>query len=279
MSAGTFRRIRALTANTFVEALRQRFFAFLALLGAVLAASGSALRTFNFGSSELKFIADFGFGGMFFFGSTLAVVMTAQLFFSEMDNRTALTLLARPVRRWEFFFGKFLGTWALLGVFVALLAGILCVLLFSRSIEIAEQAAQMGNPAPYFSVPGLLSAAALQWLRLGVVAALTLFICSFACSFLYTVVVSTMALLACQLQGLARESLSRSDSAGWVQGVANVLGHLIPDLQVFDLGVPLALEANANGASAAALSALGYGLLYLPVLLLLSVWVFADREL
>jgi predicted permease len=119
----------------------------------------------------------------------------------------------------------------------------------------------------------------LQWLRLGVVAALTLFFCSFARSCLYTVVVATMALRACQLQGLARESFARLGSAEWARTLTDVLGRVIPDLQLFDLGVPLALQADFGGAGAAALSALGYGLLYLPVVLLLSVWVFADREL
>jgi hypothetical protein len=49
--------------------------------------------------------------------------------FSEMENRTALTLLARPLRRWEFLAGKLLGVWALLAVLVAALVGVTFVIL------------------------------------------------------------------------------------------------------------------------------------------------------
>ena len=49
--------------NTFLEAVRQKFFNFLLLLGLVMTAVSVGITGFNFGSSELKFIADFGFGG------------------------------------------------------------------------------------------------------------------------------------------------------------------------------------------------------------------------
>lgn len=69
--------------NTFVEAVRQKFFSFLLLLGVGLIALSLAMTNFDFGDSELKFIADFGFGGVFLFGSVLAVVMSVQLFFPK----------------------------------------------------------------------------------------------------------------------------------------------------------------------------------------------------
>jgi hypothetical protein len=82
----SLRRTLWISRVTFLEAVRQRFFAFLLVLSAAMVLSSVSFRVFDFGHGELKFIADFGFGGMFFFGSVLAVVMTAQLFFSEIDN-------------------------------------------------------------------------------------------------------------------------------------------------------------------------------------------------
>ena len=86
---------------------------FLAMTGLAICALASSFlfREFNFGSSELKFIADFGFGGMTVFGSALAIIVTAQLFLGEIEHRTAMTLLAKPVYRSEFVLGKFLGVW------------------------------------------------------------------------------------------------------------------------------------------------------------------------
>jgi ABC-2 type transport system permease protein len=140
-----FRRTLWISRVTFLEAVRQRFFAFLLVLSAAMVLSSVSLRVFDFGHGELKFIADFGFGGMFFFGSVLAVVMTAQLFFSEIDNKTALTLLAKPLSRAEFLLGKFFGAWAVLGVFVVVLAGLQGAVLWAREQELIAAAEQAGK--------------------------------------------------------------------------------------------------------------------------------------
>ncbi|MDR2980876.1 MAG: ABC transporter permease [Puniceicoccales bacterium] len=278
MTDSSLLRVRWIAGNTFVEALRQRFFAFLFLLAAGLAASGMLLRTFNFGQSELKFIADFGFGAMFLFGSILAIVMTVQLFFSELDNRTALTLLAKPVRRWEFVLGKFLGIWTLLGVFIALLGVVLAVMLSIRMPELVESASRNGEPLPFLNLKGLGMFCLLQWFRLGVVAALSLMICSFAQTFLYAVIVSAMGILLCQVQSAGVSAFSKPDQETWVRTLANGVGKVIPDLQLFDLGVPLVLSP-AGAPQSAVLSALGYGALYMPVLLFITVFLFSDREI
>ncbi len=271
-------RIRWIAGNTFVEALRQRFFAFLILLCGVLAASSLALRSFRFGQSELKFIADAGFGVLFLFGSILAIVMTVQLFFSELDNRTALTLLAKPVRRFEFLFGKFFGIWALLGVFTLLIGAIVAALLGARLPELSTAAEATGTLPPHLDFGGLGVFLILQWLRLGVAAGVTLLVCSFARTFLYAVIVSTLAVLVCQLQSVAVAAFSGEGNAGWARALAGGLGCVIPDLQIFDLGVPLVLDVKGV-AAAVVFSAAGYGVLYVPALLLLAVFLFSDREI
>ena len=90
-------RIYCIAANTFLEAVRQKFFNSLLLISIALVLSANFFQQFDFGASELKFITDFGFGALFFFGSILAITATTQLFFNEIENRTALTMLAKPV--------------------------------------------------------------------------------------------------------------------------------------------------------------------------------------
>ena len=181
---------------TFLEAIRQRFFAFLLVLSAAMVVSSVSFRFMDFGHSELKFVADFAFGGMFLFGSVLALVMTAQLFFAEIDNRTALTLLAKPLSRTEFLLGKFVGTWAVLGVFVFSLAFLQGIILWSRAQELIVLATENGRVAPEFSSGGLATFALLQWFRLGVVAAMVLMVSAVARTFLFLVAFLALASLA-----------------------------------------------------------------------------------
>ena len=58
------------------------------------------------------------------FGSLLAAWSAADAVASEMRAGTVLAVLARPVRRWEFLLGKFLGVQLLMFVFVLIMLGL-----------------------------------------------------------------------------------------------------------------------------------------------------------
>ncbi|PAZ02914.1 MAG: hypothetical protein CAK89_03995 [Opitutia bacterium AMD-G3] len=264
---------------TFLEAIRQRFFAFLLVLSAAMVVSSVSFRFMDFGHSELKFVADFAFGGMFLFGSVLALVMTAQLFFAEIDNRTALTLLAKPLSRTEFLLGKFLGTWAVLGVFVFSLAFLQGVILWSRTQELIVLAAETGRVAPDFSVSGLAAFAVLQWFRLGVVAAMVLMVSAVARTFLFAVIVGAMAIVAGQLQWLAQEALLKpSDANALTKGLLWLSSRVIPNLQQFNIGDTLVLDPTAISGDAV-WSVVLSGFFYLVAFLALASLAFRRREI
>ena len=275
----SLRRTTWIARITFLEAIRQRFFAFLILLSAALVVSSVSFRFLDFGHGELKFIADFGFGGIFFFGSILTLAMTAQLFFAEIENRTAMTLLAKPVSRWEFLVGKFIGVWAVLGVFIFTLTFILGLVMWGRHQELVALAEAAGRVPPDLSVSGVAAYALLQWLRLGVIAAMVLAISSVARSFIFAIVVGAMAVLAGQLQWIAEEALLKEKQITTVyQSFLWLITRIVPNLQQFNIGDALALDVASvsNGAVwAASLS----GCIYIIVLLILAGLGFRRREI
>jgi ABC-type transport system involved in multi-copper enzyme maturation permease subunit len=58
------------------------------------------------------------------FGSLLAAWAAADALSSEMRSGTILAVMARPVRRWEFLLGKYLGVQLLMLVFVLIMVGL-----------------------------------------------------------------------------------------------------------------------------------------------------------
>jgi ABC-type transport system involved in multi-copper enzyme maturation permease subunit len=274
----SLRRTLWISRVTFLEAVRQRFFAFLLVLSAAMVLSSVSLRVFDFGHGELKFIADFGFGGMFFFGSVLAVVMTAQLFFSEIDNKTALTLLAKPLSRPEFLLGKFFGAWAVLGVFVLVLASLQGVVLWAREQELIAAAEQAGRIPTTFSIVGLCQLVLLQWLRLGVVIAIVLAISALARTFLFTVVVGSLAVVAGQLQWIAQDAFLRPTDSPAYAAFLWISTRLIPNLQQFNLADALVLGSSAVEEGALIAVCLS-GLAYLVAYLTLGSLIFRQREI
>ncbi len=169
-------RIRLIAINTLGEAIRLRLTLLLGIIGGGLVLGALGLREFNFGSEELKFIGDFGLGALGGFGMLLATLATGQLFFSEIQGRAAYCLLTRPVRRWEYIWGKFAGMAALLALFVAALGTLIAGLLVWRGLQLG---------APAISPAIFLPACAVVWLKLTLVAGMTLLVCSYSTSALF----------------------------------------------------------------------------------------------
>jgi ABC-type Na+ efflux pump permease subunit len=272
---------------TFLEAVRQRFFNFLVLLSLALLASASFFRQFDFGPQELRFVADFGLGGIVFFGSILSIVATAQLFFGEIENRTALTMLAKPVRRWSFIAGKLLGVSLLLLVFVGLLTALLGIFLGWRQGQLigAWHAAKLaGSVQTEFPAEmrvqfgGLAMNALLQWLKFSVLASITMLVASFSNTNLYTVVVSFFIFLICQLQYIAHDAWSQVDSP-LLQPLIWLLDKLFPNFQLFAVGELLVFPEKIPVPGGAIAAAIGYGIFYIVVFAALAVGSFRSREI
>ncbi|AKC83086.1 hypothetical protein IMCC26134_10400 [Verrucomicrobia bacterium IMCC26134] len=272
----SFSRLALIASNTFLEAVRQRLFNFLLLLAVGLVASAQFFRDFNFGSSELKFIADFGFGALVFFGSALTITTTAQLFFSEIENRTALTLLAKPIWRAEFVFGKFVGVFAVIGVFCALTIGLMMALLWHREgqlMTIDPEAFASGRIVRYGD---LFIVGVLQWLKFGVLSSIVLLIATFSNSNLYTVVTGFFALVICHLQYLARDSWSNVDNL-MLRVLVQVLGLIFPNFQLFNLGDEIGQGAALDPLLAGRVAV--YAVVYIAVIGGLAVYSFRNREI
>lgn len=272
----SLRRTLLIAHNTWLEARRQRLFNFLLFLALALVVGARWFRDFNFGAPELKFLADCGFGAMAFFGAALTVAATAQLFFSEIENRTALTLLAKPVWRAEFVLGKFLGAAMLAAVFCALLTAVLAAVLWWREGQLMREFPDNFAQGRVVSYQLVALAGVMQWLKLAVLAAFTLLVASFAQSQLFTVVTGFFILVICHLQYLAQESYSRGGS--WIGRLASgAIAAMFPNFQLF------AMADSLNAADAPPLThviRIGvYGFGYIAAVCALAVFSFRKREI
>jgi hypothetical protein len=106
----------------------------------------------------------------------------------------------------------------------------------------------------------------LQWLRLGVIIAIVLAISALARTFLFTVVVGSLAVVAGQLQWIAQDAFLRPTDSAAYAAFLWVSTRLIPNLQQFNLADALVLGSSTvePGAVVAVLfSGLAYLFAYL----------------
>jgi ABC-type transport system involved in multi-copper enzyme maturation permease subunit len=272
----SFRRALLIAQNTLLEAARQKLFNFLLLLALALVLGARWFRDFNFGAPELKFLADCGFGAIAFFGAALTITATAQLFFSEIENRTALTLLAKPVWRTEFILGKFLGIAALAAVFCGVLTALLALVLWVREGQLMNEFRDAFPHGRTVSYANVALAGALQWLKLAVLAAFALLVASFAQTQLFTVVTGFFILVICHLQYLAQDAYARGGA--WLgRATSALIAALFPNFQLFALADSLAATDTPGAGQVARV--LLYACGYILVAAALAVFSFRKREI
>lgn len=131
-------RVMAVIArNTVREALRDRVLYLFLGFAVVLLVSTKLFGMMTVGD-EGKVIKDIGLAGVQFFSMLIAVMMSVLLVSREIDSRTVYTILAKPVRRWQFLLGKYLGLVATvavnLGLMVALL--LIVVVVYQGQVEV-----------------------------------------------------------------------------------------------------------------------------------------------
>lgn len=272
-------RIWLIAENTFLEAVRQKFFNSLLLITVALVACSTFFQQFDFGTSELKFIADFGFGTLFFFGSILAITVTAQLFFNEVENRTALTMLAKPVQRFDFLAGKLLGVQLLMLAFVLFLSLVLAGILYWRETALVDQLApEVFREGRILRLGDVFLFGLLQWLKFSLLAAITLFVASFSNTNIYTIIMSFCILVVCQLQYIAREAYG-----GMEQGISRFLVQgaslIFPNFQLFNLGDQLLFTSRETLGATTVLQITLYASVYIAAFLLLAHLSFRRREI
>jgi ABC-type transport system involved in multi-copper enzyme maturation permease subunit len=122
-------RVVHIAANTFREAVRDRVL--YNLIAFALLLSGAAILVGQISIDiERLVVVNLGLTAVSLFGVVIAIFIGIGLVSKEMEKRTLYTVLSRPVRRWEFIVGKFLGLTGTLfvntffmaiGVFAALL--------------------------------------------------------------------------------------------------------------------------------------------------------------
>ncbi len=122
-------RIVHIAANTFREAVRDRVL--YNLIAFALLLSGAAIFVGQISIDIEKLVViNLGLTTISLFGVVIAIFIGIGLVSKEIERRTLYTVLSRPVRRWEFIVGKFLGLagtlvvntfFMAIGVFAALL--------------------------------------------------------------------------------------------------------------------------------------------------------------
>jgi len=251
-------KIWAIALNTFREAIRDKilyallFFALLMIGASVLVAELAV------GEYE-KILRDLGLAAINIFGVAIAVFVGIGLVYKEIERKTIYTIASKPIARWQFVSGKYLGLSGTLALEVAIMGiGFALMLKFT------------GSSGAIDAIPAIW----LTWIELLVVTAVAIVFSCFSTptlSALFTVGLVIIGRLTAPLKEFAEAGNSEA-----FKDFARVVYRVLPDLQTFNLR-PEAAYGRAYDWEYIAY-ATGYGLVWAGLLLTIAVIIFQFRD-
>src|SRR5215469_18584634 len=212
-------RIGLIAANTFREAVRDRVL--YNLIAFALLMSGAAILVGQISISiERLVVVNLGLTAVSLFGIVIAIFIGIGLVSKEIDRRTLYTVLSRPVRRWEFIIGKYLGLAGTLAVNTLLMTVgfYIALLVLTRHLGRAEANILV---AIYFII--------LQFL---IITAITLLFSSFSTpieSAIYALAMFIVGSFAEDLRGFA--AMAHGPQA-WL---ARIASYIVPNLSMLNV--------------------------------------------
>src|SRR5436190_8872966 len=123
------RNIRTLAVATYGDITRRPLYYILLFTFAFAIFGSKFLTLFSF-YQEINMVREMGMATITFWGFIILVVTSGLVVTQELEDRTAVTLLAKPILRSEFLLGKFAGLVLSLIPGIIVLSGILFLTLW-----------------------------------------------------------------------------------------------------------------------------------------------------
>src|SRR5574337_680488 len=121
-------RVLAIALNTAREAVRNKVLYSIVFFAVLLVGMAGVVGAASVGD-KMKFVKDFSLMSISLFGVMMAVLLGVNLLNQELGKKTIFNILSKPVARWQFIIGKFLGLFATLIGVVMLMCAALIVLI------------------------------------------------------------------------------------------------------------------------------------------------------
>lgn len=258
-------RIWAIALNTFREAARIKVL--YGILVVVVGANLAAVLAGELSVNEHSRVArDIGLAGISLVGSLTAIYLGVVLLYGEIQKRTLYAIVSKPIARWEFVAGKYLGMVLVLSVLVALFSAAMVGLLAMQGVGVSD---------------AVFKAIVLAWVEVLTVAAVAVFFSSFSSPFLSGIF--SLALFVMGRVTPDMRSAADGADAAWIRTVARVALELIPDLHLFAIsgrtvdGVAVSVHGHFVSWGYVT-SASGHGFLWIAALLVLACAIFQRRD-
>jgi ABC-type transport system involved in multi-copper enzyme maturation permease subunit len=256
------RNVWTVATNAFREAVRDRVLYNLVFFALLMIGASILVGQISIGIEETV-IVSLGLTATSVIGLMIAIFIGVGLVSKEMDKRTLYALLAKPVERWQFLIGKFIGLVMTLAVNTVVMAAGLYAALWVVKHPLVRNDAYV------------LVAVYLILLKLAIIVALAML---FSC--LTTPFLAILFTFGIYVAGVFAQDLRTVQAVNLSEGAMRLMrgiSYLLPNFENFNV-----MGAVAHGepvAWALVWHATLYALLYCATVLAAGAAVFSRRDL
>jgi len=262
--------IWSIAHNTFREAIRDRvlysliLFAIIMILSSLLFASISA-EQYN------KIVKDLGLTVVSLMGIIISIFLGMGLVYKEIERKTVYNIFSKPIRRYEFILGKYLGLSFTILVNTAAMAVILfLIVLYTETKHAGLIEYYYGGP--YFSQ--FFKAVYFEYLEFLVIIGIAMVFSSFTTpvmTLLFTFFLFAIGRFSSDLRLFAEQV-----DNPLVKYITEFVYRVIPNLEKFDIRREAVYGGDISWELI--LYTTVYGGIYAIVLIILSIIIFQKRE-
>jgi ABC-type transport system involved in multi-copper enzyme maturation permease subunit len=232
-------RLFVIARHNFKQAVVQPIFTLLILFGLAVLFVFANLPFFTLGE-DTRMFKTVSIDIILLLTLISTLMATSKSIYEEIEDRTMLTLMSKPLARWQVLVGKYLGLIGASGLSIAVLGLGMAASVWWRIPSDYLLRANSLNPGDIkqladmraMHLAGVWPSLVLMWLQVSVLAAI-----SVAISTRVSFVVNLPAVILIYIAGNMARFIGAavSDSNPLVRGIGWVIETILPFLQIFDL--------------------------------------------
>jgi ABC-type transport system involved in multi-copper enzyme maturation permease subunit len=219
---------------------------------------------------QSRMLINNGLAAITAFGIMLAIFVGAFLVPHELESRTVYAILAKPVRRFEFVLGKYVGALIILAVITVVMTAVLIGVLLLQNQLVTDLPDSVFDP----NIPGVVFAAAMSYCAVAVLTAVIVLI-STVSSTTMTIISAFIIWAVGSMQNTINDLASQAEVPA-TRLLLKAIYVIVPKLQNFDFRNDVANYLQFSYMSG--VYAVVDGIKYAIVVLILASIFFNDRQ-
>jgi ABC-type transport system involved in multi-copper enzyme maturation permease subunit len=254
--------IMAIARQTLEDMLRRKILLILLIVAIGMIALGPSVGFLSPRESSVV-LRSLGLAVILIAGLLITILAGIQVIPTEIERRTIYTVLSKPVQRFEFILGKFMG-------------GLFTVFVMITAMGIVFLGVLYFNENPHHLAPDMVKGVMLTFFQMMLLGAMSIFFSTFATP-VVNFFMSFAIFMVGNMSSVTDSLLSNKNPATKI--LANILHFLLPNFGNFNLQNKLIHpEVKISNEGVFIFQNIVYSVIYSAVLLILAILVFDRRE-